>query len=200
MDARVECVDGPCGQVTALIVNPVTRKVTHFAVRGRYSQDFLVPVAQVESTGRDLIRLRCISDELNRMELFVETHYVASEPSEPESLGYSSMLNAPFVTPMAGYDLGDAVERVPLGELAVRRGTRVDALDGHVGVVSELVVDKDGEYVTHIVLKEGHLRAKERTTLPVSAIDRVQGDTVYLKLDKESIRALPSVPIKQHYG
>jgi hypothetical protein len=74
VDARVECIDGPCGQSTALIVDPVTHKVTHLVVRGRYSQEFLVPVSQVESTTRDLIRLRCISDELNRMQPFVENH------------------------------------------------------------------------------------------------------------------------------
>jgi hypothetical protein len=134
------------------------------------------------------------------MEQFVETHYVASEPSGPETLGYGGMLNAPFATPMEGYDVGEVVERVPPGELAVRRGTRVDATDGHVGIVSELVVDNDGEYVTHLVLQEGHLWAKKNITVPLSAIDRVEGGTVYLKLDKEAIKKLPSIPVKRHYG
>ena len=91
VDARVECIDGPCGQSTALIVNRVTRKVTHLVVRGRYSQEFLVPVSQVESTSRDLIRLRCISDELNRMKPFVENH--CSNDSVVDAIRQSSRVD-----------------------------------------------------------------------------------------------------------
>ncbi len=197
VDARVECQDGPCGQSTALIVNPVTQKVTHVVVRGRYSREFLVPVSQVEDTSRGLIRLHSISDELSRMELFVETHYVQDDQPDPGTLGYGTLLNAPFVAPKDDYDAGPTVERIPPGELAVRRGTHVEATDGHVGIVGELVVDKEGEHVTHLVLQEGHLWGRKEVTLPLSAIDRVEGDSVYLNLDKKAVNSLPTVPLKR---
>lgn len=197
VDARVECKDGPCGQSTALIVNPVTRKVTHIVVRGRYSQEYLVPVTQVEDTSRGLIRLYCITDELSRMELFVETHYVQDDQPDPATLGYGTMLNAPFAAPMDDYDMGATVERIPPGELAVRRGTHVEATDGRVGIVGELVVDKEGEHVTHLVLQEGHLWGRKEVTLPLSAIDRVEGNRVYLNLDKKAVNRLPTVPLKR---
>ena len=196
VDARVECADGPCGQSTALIVNPVARKVTHLVIRGRYSQEYLVPISQVEDTSHGLIRLRCISDELYRMEPFVETHYLQGGQPDPGTFGYGRMLNAPFVTPMDGYDVGQATERVPPGELAMRRGTHVEATDGHVGIVGELVVDRDGEHVTHFVLQKGHLWGRKEITLPLSAIDHVESDRVYLNLDKEAVNSQPTVPLK----
>jgi uncharacterized membrane protein/sporulation protein YlmC with PRC-barrel domain len=93
----------------------------------------------------------------------------------------------------------EEVEQIPAGQLAVRRGTWVEATDGHVGTVGELVFDPETEQVTHFVLEEGHLWGKKEVTLPLSAIDRIVDDTVYLKLDKEAVEQLPSVPLTRHY-
>jgi hypothetical protein len=34
-------------------------------------------------------------------------------------------------------------------------------------------------------------------TIPVSQIERITEDTVYLKLDKKSIEALPVIPVRR---
>jgi uncharacterized membrane protein len=67
---------------------------------------------------------------------------------------------------------------------------KVQASDGHVGTVGNLVEDESGT-VTHFVLEKAHKRA---VTLPLSAVDRVEGGTVYLKLDKEAVGKLPDLP------
>ncbi len=48
-------------------------------------------------------------------------------------------------------------ERIPPGELAVRRGARVETTDGHAGRVDEFLVNPADGYITHLVLREGHL-------------------------------------------
>jgi uncharacterized membrane protein/sporulation protein YlmC with PRC-barrel domain len=83
-------------------------------------------------------------------------------------------------------------------ELVVRHGTRVEATDGHVGKVRELVVDPDSDDITHLMLQEGHAWGEKEVTLPISAINRVDDDTVYLDLDKKAIGLLPSIPLKGH--
>src|SRR5215475_9624982 len=57
--ADASCTDGACGQVSRIIVNPVTREVTHLAVdpKHRRGQGRLVPVDLVDSTTGQ-IRLR----------------------------------------------------------------------------------------------------------------------------------------------
>ena len=106
----------------------------------------------------------------------------------------------PWATPMEVSYVEEVVERIPPGELAVRRGTRVEATDGHVGQVGEFVVEPESGHITHLILLEGHLWAKKEVTLPLSAIDHSEGDTVYLNLDKKAVEALPSVPVRRHYG
>ena len=76
---------------------------------------------------------------------------------------------------------------------------KVRASDGQVGLVGGLISDESGGAVTHLVLQEGHLWGKKEVTLPVSAVDRVEGDTVYLKLDKKAIAQLPTVPQRRGY-
>jgi uncharacterized membrane protein len=107
------------------------------------------------------------------------------------------MYMEPYVTPAA--PPYEEVQRTPPGELAIYRGTWVEATDGHVGTVGELVMDPSTGHITHMVLREGHLWGKREITLPLSAIDRIEADAVYLKLDKQAIERLPATPLTRHY-
>jgi uncharacterized membrane protein len=80
----------------------------------------------------------------------------------------------------------------------VRQGNHIEATDGRVGTVGELVTDARTDKVTYLVLQEGHLWGKKEITLPITAIDDIRDNTVFLKLDKEAIELLPSVPLKRH--
>jgi sporulation protein YlmC with PRC-barrel domain len=86
---------------------------------------------------------------------------------------------------------------IPSGELAMRRGARVQATDGRVGQVDEFLVNPVNGYITHLVLREGHLWGQKDVTIPVSQIERIEENAVYLKLDKHSIEALPAVPVSK---
>lgn len=103
----------------------------------------------------------------------------------------------PCVTPAMPIALPLEHERIPPGELAVRRGAKVEASDGHVGRVTEFLVDPTDGHITHLVLREGHLWGSKDVTIPVSQIDRIEEDAVYVKLNKRGIEALPAVPVKR---
>ncbi len=77
---------------------------------------------------------------------------------------------------------------------------KVRARDGQIGLVGGLISDESGDNVTHLVLQEGHLWGKAEVAIPVSAVDRVEGDTVYLKLDKAALEKLPTLPRKKKYA
>jgi uncharacterized membrane protein/sporulation protein YlmC with PRC-barrel domain len=202
VDARIECVDGPCGRCLTLIVDRETRQVTHLVLEDETLPDKpsqrLVPVDQVAAADRDLIRLGCTRDEVARMEPFVETHYIQKTEWSYAVVpgGQGPPTGAP--TGGASYTTYEA-ERVPAGAVAIRPGIEVEATDGQAGTVGELVVDPQTAEVTHFVLREGHLWGKKEVTLPVAAVERVAGDRVYLRLDKEAIGQLPSVPVRRHH-
>jgi len=205
--AKVECADGSCGKSVTIIVNPTTQKVTNLVVENKslpHPNQRLVPFDQVVETTRNSIRLSCTQDELAAMDSFIKEQYIKSKGAPPAVSLYvsdgfvSDWYMPPYVT--STVETLVEVERIPPGEMAARRGMHVAATDGNVGKLGELIIDPDSEHITHLVLLEGHPWGKKEVTVPISAIDHVAEDTVYLKLDKQAVGALPTVPVKRHYG
>jgi uncharacterized membrane protein len=201
--ARVDCADGEGGETVAVIVHPGTAEVTHFVVAEKGSwprMQRLVPVDQVVETTRDRVTLQCTREELGEMESFIETQYIKGEVILPGG-GYTDEYMLPYAYATTEADIPVEVERVPVGELAIHRGTRVEATDGQVGQVDELLLDPEGRAVTHFILSSGHLWGKRDVTVPLSAIDHVgrHEDVVWLTLDKEAVSRLPAVPATRKY-
>jgi uncharacterized membrane protein len=197
MKADVHCSDGTVGLSTYVIVNPINRQVTHLVVKSLLPpfHEYLVPVDQVEETTPDLIKLKCTRNDLSMMEPFESEEFIPTEL--PNDLSW------PYVLPVGLYP-EVVVKYIPvkhqnlaLGELAVRRGARVEATDGNVGLVDELLINSNNMQVTHLVLLERHIFENREITIPVSQIDRVVEDTVYLKLDRQSVELLPTTPIQR---
>jgi sporulation protein YlmC with PRC-barrel domain len=201
VNAEVKCADGPAGRSIVLIVDPITRQVTHIVVRqkGGLHMERLVPVELVTASTPQKIQLRCTTQELNRMELFVDVEFI---PSEYPYTAYEAedQVFWPYVQAEEDVMVPVETERIPPGELAIHRGAHVQATDGRVGKVDEFLVDLSDGHITHLVLREGHLWGQKDVTIPVSEIQRIEEDTVYLKLNKHSIEKLPGIPVKRWYG
>jgi hypothetical protein len=202
LNVQVQCADGLCGRSTYVIVNPVTQRVTHIVVEGQRfpHTEHLVPLELVIESTPTSIRLRCAKDELMALEPFIEIEFVQADPSYMGDAYEMEMgegyLMWPYALPDAGV-IPEEHERIPPGELAVRRGARVEATDGHVGRVDEFLVDPESEHITHLILREGHLWGQKDVTIPVSQIGRIDEDTVHLKLGREQIEALPTIPVRR---
>ena len=70
------------------------------------------------------------------------------------------------------------------------KGTPIFCTDGPVGEVHDVLIDPETERPTHIILREGILIIKE-VNIPVDYVQKVEGDRVLLKVDKEVIESLP---------
>jgi sporulation protein YlmC with PRC-barrel domain len=199
INAEVRCADGARGQCTHVIADPTTGELTHLVVKANWPPrpERLVPMEQVVETTSELVRLRCTADELRSMDAFVTTQYVeATRPAYyyeskgvyalPHELSVEERILVP-----------ETVEQVPAGELALRRGARVEATDKPIGRVDELILDPKSHRVTHLVLREGHLWGQKEVTIPVSEIALVEEDTVRLKLDAKSVEALPATSVRR---
>ncbi|MEJ2737053.1 MAG: PRC-barrel domain-containing protein [Anaerolineae bacterium] len=197
IDADVQCTDGPGGRSTYIVLNPVTRRVTHVVVQEDSFPHLerLVPVEMVAETSPDRIHLTCTQQGLHGLEAFIETEFLPGE-FPYATYGLNEFRLWPYVLP------DDELvplehERVPPGELAVRRGSHVRATDGEVGQVDEFLVDRETEHITHLVLREGHLWGKRDVLVPVSEIGQVDEDRVYLTLSKEEVANLPTIPVRR---
>ena len=200
INVDVMCAGKPCGRSTYLIVNPVNEHITHLVVAEKAFPNIerLVPVDRILESTPKSIQLRCSQADLSGMDAFDETDFIKAgqlEVSLPYSVPYE-------VWPYAMYDAMPVPfehEHIPAGEIAIRRGTPVEATDGEVGKVDEFLVDPENDVITHLVLREGHLWGKKDVTIPVSEINRIAEEAVYLKLDKEAIEELPTVPVRRKW-
>jgi sporulation protein YlmC with PRC-barrel domain len=197
LDAEVHCTDGRCGRSTHVVLNPTTEQITHLVVRERRpsSVERLVPVLLVARTAAEVILLDCTREEFSRLEPFNQTEFVYGDLPHHATDPSLTML-WPYAVP-AKRIVDEKIRPIPPGQLAVRRGARVEATDGRVGQVDEFLVDPDSGDITHLCLRETRLRGDKVVCIPVSKIDEIKEKVVYLKVDKETVASLPSVPIKR---
>jgi hypothetical protein len=206
LNAQVECTDGICGSSAYVLINPVIEEVTHLVVREDSSNtEYIVPVEVVAETIADTIQLRCSKADLEKMDPFIKTEYIQEKaPAYPEYhqgmyFGAGSTYLAPYVVPEMTVQVPVEHQQIPPGELTVRRGTRVDATDGYVGKVDEFVVNPENGNITHLVMREGHLWGQKDVIIPVSELGENRLDTIFLKLNKQQIEALPTFRLKRRW-
>jgi hypothetical protein len=206
----VWCSDGTCGELTRVVVDPIARALTHLVVGPRHGRGRgrLVPVGLVESAAAE-IRLRCTTAEFDALEEAEETQFL---PGADGNWGYGQeqMLSWPYYGVAMGVGMGSmgmgtagypgagpetvTYDRVPAGEVEVRRGEHVRATDGAIGRVQGLVVDPGDHHVTHVLLDEGHLWGKKRVAIPIGAVTGTS-DGVRLSLTKDEVGSLPPIDL-----
>lgn len=197
LGVKVYCSDGRCGRSSHIILNPATERVTHLVVREKRPSrvERLVPTVLVNKTAVKVILLECTLEEFAALEPFNQTEFVYGDLPH-HATDPSLTLLWPYAVP-AKRVVDEKIRPIPPGELAVRRGARVEATDGRVGRVDEFVVEPDTGYITHLCLREGRLWGDKRVCVPVADIDRIQEKVVHLKVDKETLASMPSFPVKR---
>ena len=195
--AEVYCSDGIVGISTYIIGDPVKHQVTHLVVKSSRPpfQEYLVPVDEVDETKPDLIKLKCTRAEMAKMDLFEYQEYMRTEYQVYKPLSYT-FPGATIRENVVSY-VPVKQRNIPQGELAVRRGAKVEATDGYAGRVDELLINSNDKQPAFLILRENHIFTRREITIPVSQIERVEEDTIYLKLDRKSIEELPTAPIER---
>ena len=186
--AHVTCIDGDAGTSIAVIVDPVQRRLTHVVVRehGLAGSERLVSMDLVDETTEGAIRLRCTRDELRGLESFIEAHFVNATY---ETLPYRGQSNESSPYPMV------TSERIPPGEVALRRSSVVEATDGIMGHVESLVIDTEDHHITHVVVRTSHWPLRHEVAVPVAQIERFVSGCVMLRVGRRSISNLPHLPL-----
>ncbi len=195
VNADVHCSDSAAGLSTYVIANPINHQMTHLVVQSDLPPfyEYLVPVDLVEAITPTIIKLNCTAEEFFQMDLFIEEEFIPTE--------MPSHLSWPYCVPIPGAVMEEMAyipvehEYIPRGEFAVRRGARVEASDGTIGQVDELLINSINMEVTHLVLRGRPILKHKEITIPVSQIESVDETTVHLKVDRQSVEALPTTPI-----
>ncbi len=212
--AEVRCQGQACGRLARVVIDPVAGRVTHLVVEPRHGQDAkrLVPIELVDAAGSEPdIHLNCSAGEFAALDPAEVTEFLAgggyafgyqSEqammwPHYGLGVGSAGMGAAGMGGPAPGADLvggprTTTYDRIPRGEVQVRRGDRVEATDGEIGRVRGLIIDPLDHTVTHVLLGEGHLWGRKTVAIPIRTVTYVGGG-VRVELSKQELGDLPSV-------
>jgi len=190
--ADVRCTDGSAGKVAALIADPVARALAHIAVEPEHhpGDARLVPVGLVGAASPASVELRCSLAELARLPEFRDIEFV---PYVPDYGDLGASLAWPYYS-MAERQLPVIVDRVPPGEVEIRRHEQVHAADGAIGRVEGLVVDGEGR-ITHVLLQEGHFWGRKEVSIPIGSVDKIDADGIHVRLSKQEIEDLPELGV-----
>ena len=170
-----------------------------------------IELASAEEGETPAIAVRCSVEEAGQLEPVEETAYIRlgeSPELEPGwEMGVESVLAQPYYgygSVGAGYEtlpvdydphVSVTYDRIPKGEVEVRRASDVTSADGHhLGKVDGFLVDDD-DAITHFVLERGHLWGRREVTIPINAVAQVFTDAVTLTLTKDEVGELPSVRV-----
>jgi len=197
LNVDVHCSDGRSGRSTHIIINPTTEQVTHVVIQEQWPSrtERLVPVGWIVATTRDVIVLNHTREQFTQLDPFNQTDFIQRDVPH-----YAT---DPALTLVWPYTVStkkiieDTHRTIPPEELAVRRGARVRATDGRIGQVDEFLINPQNGHISHLVLRECLPWDKKHVTIPITDIERIEENTVHLKLDKKSVKALPASPLRQ---
>jgi hypothetical protein len=210
--AEARCSDGVCGEVIRVVVDPVTETVTHLVIEPKHRQGLgrLVPLSLRDATATG-VQLRCTVTEFGKLDLAEETQFLPGSrcyaeygPGQVSAWPYYGLAGVGMRGGMGiaggnGIGLADVTQtvifdRVPMGEVTVRRGEQVHAEDGDIGFVQGLVIDPRDHHVTHVLLQEGHLWGRKQVAIPISSVASTSNG-IRLKITKQAVQDLPPVDI-----
>ena len=207
LGGSVRCEDDLLGELADVVIDPTTKRVTHLVVQPHHD---IAPRGSSRSSSRRTadgqeISLRCTVEEVRQLAPVHEFAYLRLGEfpvDDPDwDVGVQELLAMPYYEPgldpvSYGADAGITYDRVPKGEVEVRRASAVTSADGHhLGHVDGFVVD--GEQITHIVLEHGHLWGRRDLTVPIGAVTKVETDAVTLSLSKDEVGALKGVSVRR---
>ena len=78
LKSKVHCIDGECGEVTRVIVDPLSLEVSHIVVggNGTGAAERQIPMTHVHAVTEDTVRLRSSASELGQFPLLRRDDYV----------------------------------------------------------------------------------------------------------------------------
>jgi len=196
--------DEVVGELADVIIDPVEKRVTHLVVKEHHEhgESRLVAIdLAVPDEDEDELSLSCAAAEVRQLPNIEDFAYLRlGEPvvSDPDwDVGVTNVLALPYYDSALGpagaldENVGVFYDRIPKGEVEIRRSSSVITADGEfVGEVDGFLVE--GDHITHFVLERGHLWGRRDVTVPIGSVTRVESDTVTVGLSKDQIGALPS--------
>jgi hypothetical protein len=210
----VRCTDGVEYELSDVVIDPTTRRVTHLVIQPHDRHDLarIVPIslaAPAHAQSDAALDLACSSEEIEQLERVQRAAYLRLGEFPVEDPDYDVGVEETYALPYYGtfapggidaglgpvaYNENAPVvwDRIPKGEVEIRRGSAVSSSEGrHLGHIEGFLVDDD-QHISHFVLEHGHLWGKREIVIPIGAAERIESDGVTLSMTKDEVEKLES--------
>ena len=207
LDANVLTTDGLSGTLADVVLDPAKRAVTHVVVRAGEPDPAarLVPLQLVAggTAPGDALSLACTAEQFEQLESIQGYAYLpVDERPAPDSEWDVGVEDVVMMPSYQGADLGVytaeidpnvgvTYDRVPKGEVEIRRSSVVASSDDHeLGAVDAVVVENGR--ITHVVVEKGHLWWHRAVSVPIESVATLETNAIGLSLAKAEFGKLPS--------
>ncbi len=185
LNTPVEYFDGECaGNLTGLILNPQTDKLTHLVVKTD-GIEHLVPATHLWDATRTTMRLDRTVANLHDQRLLVKTDYTRSTV-DPSAWNAMNLRFLPTTYPVRHGP-------IPYGEEAIMHGMAVFARDGCIGYIEDVLVDPAKGHITHFVVREGCSVGAKEVLIGIAHVKAIEDNGIYLKSTKAQASEFPPV-------
>jgi len=202
--AEVHCTDGQCGRLLKVVVDPHTERVTDLIVEKGFilTTDKVLPVSVVEKATPEAVYLSTTGDQLADCADYREVEFSEPAPEWQETKRYRTGEVAHYAF-RYGIALPDPVvpmvrQRVHEGvpsELAVlERGTPVHNVNGEMGKMDHVLVDRESGEISYVIVDRGLLSPS--LVVPISKIGKVSEQSVTVKATDEELEEFSSYRVR----
>jgi uncharacterized protein YrrD len=193
--------DGRAGTVGSLVFDPSRREVVGVVVTQGWllPHDVVVPLAEVISADEEGVRIRGTAETVAAHTAFSHAQFTAPPedwlpppgfPAEAYLFPQSPYAVEAFVPPSPAPPAPDEPEEeLPPDMVDLGPHTEIICTDGPAGTVDRVVTEGESDRVTHLIVRRGTLFPKDRE-VPVSLVDHVTGDGVFLTITTEELDRL----------
>ena len=189
-DAEVRCLDGRCGRLRRVVLDPRNAGVTHLVIRIGDGRDVVMPMHLVGCLTADAITLKVASDDLKDLPDYLSTDFClpTSDLAHPYGEG-CAIMPLPDLGVFNPGPLRIEHHHIPDGEIELKAGLPVLCSDGECGEIEQLLIDPEHERATGFVVRKGFFFTHD-VAVPLSWVSAVDVDGVHLKATRDQLTKL----------
>lgn len=192
------------GSVERVVIDPLSYEVTDIVVHtdaGR-QDDYIVSVSEIDAAEHGEVTLRVNADQLRQMPHFVEAEFEVPPPGGAEVLAYNPgnivvpvkpPFPPPYPVPPPPPPLPELAREVGAAPLEISEGTEVEAVDGPIGTVDEVLLDTYQDRITALVVRKNDLLGTD-VVIPVEWVSEISLDRVKVAATRAQVEHLLGPP------
>jgi len=197
--AAVHCLDGHCGKLARVVIDPATDEITDLIVEkgALMRHDRVVPILAVTRASPEGIWLNVKSDEIETYPKYTEREFVVpvgdweQERHEAYQTGIWLMpYGQVFYDHAIPMQAHHTTEGIPSTLDAIGRATAVMGTEGQLGTVNHVLADRESEEITHLIVRRGGLLPDYRI-MTIDQVKEIDDDGIHTELTDEEFGELP---------